>query len=1723
MRDAVEYDALVLVTPPVFERLTGQYHNLTRFLPARNIYFLGSEEVGRLYREAVSDGRLFAGLSPQDADRLRFLCEEDVVPFADVHAVMTEVLAPVLKGQALPRGVTGWYYQQFLKLTYASMCEDDYYLVWDGDTIPCADFSMFAKGAAGSAPQAYFDVKQEFHAEYFETLGKLIPGMEKVIGPSFVAEHMIFKKDLVKKLLDRICANPDLTGETFWEKILRCVGSEKLMDSSFSEFETYGTFVALTAPMAYKLREWHSFRLGGEFFDPQTITDRDYAWLGRDFTAISFEKGHTVREDHKNLFDNPVYQEKLSAKQMLLIAQEEFQDGYRESWGEEGKAEAKAANSTSGAFGVEPGAAQGAAGSGMDSRDASVFQQSRLRYLQQGTWKEYERLGDLLIGQNDDQAYLCYENAEFLCDDPEAVKVVREKRLRLREQAKVNVRRACIVILSYNNRYLMEKCLESILTNCSTESASVVILDNGSTDGVAKWLETVRSDRVQVILSRENLGFAKGCNAAAAYAPAGEDIFLLNNDTRLPANALFWLRMGLYADGKVGATGALQNYTGAQLVDVKFDLPEQYMEFGAGFNRIPEDPQEVRAVDSLYTPMRKLSGFAMLIRRQLYDALHGFDEAFSPGYFEDDDLCERIRREGYSLLLCRNAFIYHAGSQSFAKREDLEALFAKNRKRFEEKWGYDSYTEDAFLSDMSPAGNAASADTADEDTEVELTKVKLMIWDLDNTFWNGTLSEGEVSPIAENLEFVRKSARCGIVHAICSKNDAEQALAKLSSSDFENIREYFVFPSIDWTPKAERIRGMLEDMALRPENVLFLDDEAFNLREARFVLPGLRTAGPEVLSELRTQLQSLPESDPQLKRREQYRILEQKAVDRTRAGSNLEFLRSSDIRLSLITDCMPHFDRVCELIARTNQLNYTKLRQTPEEVRTLLSDPDVGCVLVSAADRYGDYGIVGFVAGEKKAGGALIHFLFSCRTMGMGVEQYLYQKMGYPEIYIAEPVAVKLEKKEIVTWIREEAYTPGNDTQRADPEKLEQRTPEIAKPKVLLKGPCDIDGITPYLNAYMDIEMETNFVDNRGIVVAGSNHSLHLYELFHTPLEKIRETITASGFLCDADFMTYMFQDPYDAVVFSTLSDGHSGVYRDRETGVRICFGSCRFDLTSPVNWPGYLSGEYPGHGVDFTEETLERFAERFAFEGSQTPDQVVKSLRWMRRKLPEQTKLILLLGSEYEAQENTSEFAFHASIYRELNKALYEAFADAEDVWLLNISDYLVDQSSFVGCTNHFAKQVYHAVAEDLRGVIAPDLFGERTPEAQVRVAIILEILKEEEQRGIQGFCNLADDMDGLLDVCGQIEELLVKMSCGTATTEEEERYHSYGLSAIAENILLLNHSGRPALPPVKMRSGNMEAHQKYRTIYVLCPNLHKSGGPELLHQLVWQINEFGGCANLAFVMKHGDLYANPALVHYVKGHIVTQEEIEDSEDNAVIIPEGFPEAADKLQRIHKLFWWMSVDNYKRYYDFAPQPVEERMQRICAEMEYHLCQSFYAAEYVRSYGVPEDRILMLGDYLNDAYLNMPEPKRSGREDRILYNPIKDQMIGELMEAHPELPWTPIEKMTTDQVRELMCRSKVYIDFGMHPGKDRMPREAALCGCCVITGRRGSAAYFEDVSIPEEFRLDEQSVNVDGIIKRIVECLEHYETNSAKLDEYRIKIQNEKAEFESAVHDIFFL
>jgi FkbH-like protein len=99
--------------------------------------------------------------------------------------------------------------------------------------------------------------------------------------------------------------------------------------------------------------------------------------------------------------------------------------------------------------------------------------------------------------------------------------------------------------------------------------------------------------------------------------------------------------------------------------------------------------------------------------------------------------------------------------------------------------------------------------------------VKLVVWDLDQTFWKGTLSEEAVTPVAENIDLVRRLAARGIISSICSKNDRESAVRELQES---GVWDFFVLPSISFQPKGRSIAALIEALQLRPANVVFIDD-----------------------------------------------------------------------------------------------------------------------------------------------------------------------------------------------------------------------------------------------------------------------------------------------------------------------------------------------------------------------------------------------------------------------------------------------------------------------------------------------------------------------------------------------------------------------------------------------------------------------------------------------------------------------------------------------------------------------------------------------------------------------------------------------------------------------------------------------------------------------------------------------------------------------------------
>lgn len=263
---------LTLIVPTIakdISKLLGNIEVYFSFLPIKKICVVAPPEVKILL--------------PSD-DRIIFIPEADLVDFNAVRTLLKERAGD----NAAKR--TGWYVQQFIKLAYSRVTEDEYYLLWDSDTVPVKKTELFnAEGLP------YLDYKTEFHKPYFDTISRILPNHSKDFQGSFISEHMLINSSIMREMLSTIESNNEVVGRNYIEKIINAVDIDELSESGFSEFETYGTYIHKNHRDMYALREWHSMRFCGFFYDgSSSLTDEKMAWLSKKYDAISFEKGDSI-------------------------------------------------------------------------------------------------------------------------------------------------------------------------------------------------------------------------------------------------------------------------------------------------------------------------------------------------------------------------------------------------------------------------------------------------------------------------------------------------------------------------------------------------------------------------------------------------------------------------------------------------------------------------------------------------------------------------------------------------------------------------------------------------------------------------------------------------------------------------------------------------------------------------------------------------------------------------------------------------------------------------------------------------------------------------------------------------------------------------------------------------------------------------------------------------------------------------------------------------------------------------------------------------------------------------------------------------------------------------------------------------------------------------------------------------------------------------------------
>ncbi|MEM7353889.1 MAG: HAD-IIIC family phosphatase [Acidobacteriota bacterium] len=277
--------------------------------------------------------------------------------------------------------------------------------------------------------------------------------------------------------------------------------------------------------------------------------------------------------------------------------------------------------------------------------------------------------------------------------------------------------------------------------------------------------------------------------------------------------------------------------------------------------------------------------------------------------------------------------------------------------------------------------------TAEPPPSDSVKTVKVLVWDLDNTLWSGTLLEGDDVRLRPGVkETLDALDRRGILHSIASKNDADTAMTKLEEL---GVADYFLYPQIGWSAKSQSVAQIAESINIGIDTVAFIDDQPFEREEVVHVHPEVRTLDADELDGLSERADFIPRfiTDESAIRRQMYQAdVKRKQIEDEVTGPQEEFLAGLEMRFTLGPARKADLQRAEELTVRTHQLNTTGYTYSYDELAELQTSDDHLLLVADLVDRYGPYGKIGLALVEKEREvWRLKLLLMSCRVMSRGV------------------------------------------------------------------------------------------------------------------------------------------------------------------------------------------------------------------------------------------------------------------------------------------------------------------------------------------------------------------------------------------------------------------------------------------------------------------------------------------------------------------------------------------------------------------------------------------------------------------------------------------------------------------------------------------------------------------------------------------------------------------
>jgi hypothetical protein len=330
------------------------------------------------------------------------------------------------------------------------------------------------------------------------------------------------------------------------------------------------------------------------------------------------------------------------------------------------------------------------------------------------------------------------------------------------------------------------------------------------------------------------------------------------------------------------------------------------------------------------------------------------------------------------------------------------------------------------------------------------------------------------------------------------------------------------------------------------------------------------------------------------------------------------------------------------------------------------------------------------------------------------------------------------------------------------------------------------------------------------------------------------------------------------------------------------------------------------------------------------------------------------------------------------------------------------------------------------------------------------------------------------------------------------------------------------------------------HEDVLIFCPEF-LNGGCEALHQLGYHINRHGGSAHMAYYgpysgleldgdTLHCHLEPSPIPRYFARYKPRALHQARLGAETLLVFPEVLSAlAATKDDRYQRALWWLSVDN----------AVEQNRALLDAGYRRSVFADaglvhFHQSDYARAFLHANAALCYhpLSDYTDPDFvarsLNATENRPvSQRPARICFFPNKGAalaarfIVGQDAQKQ-NVEFLPIRGMSKAQVRDALFDARIYLDFGNHPGKDRVPREAAIAGAVVLLHAAGAALRFADHPLPAEYRFIEDDIATGELRRKVAAILDQPEEHFAAQRMYREAILHEQERFDLEVRSVFF-